>query len=145
MNLGRRWYLVAWDRRRGDWRTFRVDRLSQLSPTGVRFTPRKLPAKDAAAYVAQSITGAPNRYEALLTVHAAADEIRARVPAHSGTIEPIDARTCAYRTGDDDLRWLALRIAMLDVDFELHEPPELVEQVRALGSRLRAGASLSER
>src|SRR5947209_10790946 len=54
VNHGRRWYLVAWDRRREDWRTFRIDRLARPVPAGVRFTPRKLPAKDAAAYVEQS-------------------------------------------------------------------------------------------
>ena len=95
-----------------------------------------LPAKDAAAYVEQSITGAPNRFEAVVTLHAAAEEITSRVPAYWGAIEPIDAHTCRYRTGDDDLRWLALRIAMLGVDFEVHEPPELVEHLRALSSRL---------
>jgi predicted DNA-binding transcriptional regulator YafY len=136
VNLGRRWYLVAWDRRREDWRTFRVDRLSRPAPSGVRFTPRRLPARDAAAYVEQSITGAPNRYEAKVTLHAAADQIASRVPAHWGTIEEIDARSCAYRTGDDDLGWLALRIAMLGVDFEVHEPPELAEHLRALADRL---------
>ena len=51
VNLGRRWYLVAWDRGRRDWRTFRVDRLSGPASTGVRFTPRDLPATDAASYV----------------------------------------------------------------------------------------------
>jgi predicted DNA-binding transcriptional regulator YafY len=140
VNLGRRWYLVAWDRRRDDWRTFRIDRLAKPSSTGMRFSPRKLPAKDAAAYVQQSITAAPNRFEALVTLHAAAKEITSRVPAHWGAIEPIDAHTCEYRTGDDDLGWLAMRIAMLGVDFEVHEPPELVEHVRALGSRLRRAA-----
>ena len=59
--------------------------------TGVRFAPRTLPAKDAAAYVEQSITGAPNRFEARVTLHAPADEIAGRVPPHWGTIEPIDA------------------------------------------------------
>src|SRR5439155_18604024 len=54
VNLGRRWYLVAWDRRREDWRTFRVDRLAKPATTGVSFAPRRLPAKDAAAYVARS-------------------------------------------------------------------------------------------
>ena len=145
VNLGRRWYLVAWDRRREDWRNFRVDRLSQPSATGVRFVPRKLPAKDAGAYVAQSITGAPNRYDALVTLHAPADDIRRRVSPHGGTIEPIDARTCTYRTGDDDLRWLALRIAMLDVDFDVHEPPELAEHLEALASRLRLATRGRER
>jgi predicted DNA-binding transcriptional regulator YafY len=140
VNHGRRWYLVAWDRHRYDWRTFRIDRLAKPAPTGVRFTPRKLPAKDAAAYVEQSITRAPNRFEALVTLQAAANEITSRVPAHWGAIEPIDAHTCKYRTGDDDLRWLAWRIAMLDVDFEVHEPPELIEHLRALASRLMRAA-----
>ena len=140
VNLGRRWYLVAWDRRREDWRTFRIDRLTRPASSGVRFTPRRLPARDAAAYVEQSIAGRPNRFEAEVTLHAGADEITSRVPAYWGTIEPIDAHTCEYRTGDDDLRWLALRIAMLDVDFEVHEPPELIEHLGALAQRLRRAA-----
>jgi predicted DNA-binding transcriptional regulator YafY len=140
VNHGRRWYLVAWDRHREDWRTFRLDRLAKPAPTGVRFVPRKLPAKDAATFVERSITSAPNRFEAVVTLRAAAEEIRSRVPAYWGTIEPISAHTCKYRTGDDDLRWLALRIAMLGVDFEVHEPPELIEHLRALASRLRRAA-----
>jgi predicted DNA-binding transcriptional regulator YafY len=140
VNHGSRWYLVAWDRRRDDWRTFRIDRLARPASTGVRFTPRTLPAKDAAAYVKQSITAAPNRFEARVTLHAAAEEITNRVPVYWGAIEPIDAHTSEYRTGDDDLRWLALRIAMLDVDFDVHEPPELVEHLRSLASRLRSAA-----
>jgi predicted DNA-binding transcriptional regulator YafY len=131
-----RWYLLAWDRGRDNWRSFRVDRLSRPASTGVRFTARGLPAKDPAAYVQASIAGAPNRYEARLTVRAPADEVASRVPAYWGTVRPIDAHTCEYRTGDDDLAWLALRIAMLGVDFEVHEPPELVEHLRALAARL---------
>jgi predicted DNA-binding transcriptional regulator YafY len=106
----------------------------------VRFAQRELPARDAAAFVEQRLTGSPNRYEARVTLHAAADEIAARVPWHWGTIEPIDAGTCEYRTGDEDLGWLALRITMLGVDFDVHEPPELADHLRALGRRLtRAG------
>src|SRR4051794_34386049 len=127
VNLGRRWYLVAWDRGRDDWRTFRVDRLGRAASSGVRFTPRPLPERDAVAYVQQSITGAPHRYEALVTLHASADELSGRAPKHWGTIEAIDEHSCEYRTGDDHLGWLALRITMLDVDFTIHEPPELAE------------------
>ena len=136
VNLGRRWYLVAWDRRRQDWRSFRVDRLDRPAATGVRFAPRKLPTKDAAAYVEQGITAAPTRFEARITLHVGADEIAGRIPPYWGSIEPIDERRCQYRTGDDDLGWLAVRIAMLGVDFDVHEPPELVEHLRALGGRL---------
>jgi predicted DNA-binding transcriptional regulator YafY len=141
VNLGRRWYLVAWDRRREDWRTFRVDRLDRPASTGVRFKPRELPARDAAAYVEQSLTAAPNRFEARVTLHASASEIASRVPGWWGEIEPIDAGTCEYRTGDDDLGWLAVRIAMLGVDFEVQEPPELAEHLRMLAKRLERAAA----
>src|SRR3954447_15000260 len=136
VNYGRRWYLVAWDRRREDWRTFRLDRLTRPASTGVRFTPRELPAKDAAAYIEQRITGAPTRFDARVVLHVAADQIKPRVPAHWGTVTPIDGERCEFRAGDDDLGWLALRIAMLGVDFEVSEPPELLEHLRALGARL---------
>jgi predicted DNA-binding transcriptional regulator YafY len=145
VNLGRRWYLVAWDRKREGWRTFRIDRLERPASNGVRFAPRRLPARDAAAYVEQSITGAPNRYEARVTLHAPADEIADRVPSYWGTVEEIDARSCEYRTGDDDLGWLAVRIAMLGVDFEVHEPPELSDHLKALAGRLRRATARGNR
>jgi predicted DNA-binding transcriptional regulator YafY len=146
VHLGWRWYLLAWDPRREGWRTFRVDRLMRPASTGVRFPARRLPAKDAAAFVRDSIRGAPSRFEARVTLRAAQEEIERRVPAYWGTIEPIDAHTCEYRAGDDDLGWLALRVAMLGVDFEVHEPPELVEHLRALAERLeRATPSVAPR
>ena len=54
-------------------------------------------------------------------------------------MEPRDDATCEYRTGDDDLGWLALRVLMLGVDFEVHEPPELVERLRSLSARIDRG------
>ncbi len=146
VNHGRRWYLVAWDRRREDWRTFRLDRLSKPASNGARFTRHELPAKTPAAFVEQSIARAPHRFEARVTLHAAAEEIRRRVPVYwSSTIEPIDAHTCEYRTSDDDLSWLALRIAMLGVDFELHEPPELLEHLLMLAHRLASASGHRDR
>src|SRR3954470_24194752 len=79
VNRGRRWYLVAWDRGREDWRTFRVDRLTRPAPAGRRLAPRTLPAADAAAYVEQSIAGAFRRFEARVTVHAPAAEVARRL------------------------------------------------------------------
>ena len=137
VNIGRRWYLAAWDRDRDDWRTFRVDRLARPASTGVRFDARDLPAKDAAAYVTESISATPTRYDARVTVNAPADAVRKRIPSYWGTIEPIDEGRCEYRTGDDDLDWLALRIAMVDFEFEVHEPPELVSHLRALSRRVQ--------
>jgi predicted DNA-binding transcriptional regulator YafY len=145
VNLGRRWYLVAWDRGREDWRTFRVDRLDRPASTGVGFDPRKLPSKDAAAYVERSITAAPSRFEARVTLRVPADEVASKVPSYWGTIEPIDEHTCEYRTGDEHLDWLAVRIAMLSVDFEVREPPELVAELRTLADRLERAVARQSR
>ena len=141
VSLGHRWYLVAWDAERDDWRTFRLDRLERPAAMGTRFAARELPGGDAAAFVARGLRSAPQRHAARVTLHAPAEELRARFPGMWGTLEPLTARTCEYRGGDDSLDWLALRIAGLGVDFEVHEPPELAERCRELGERLtRAGA-----
>lgn len=137
VNLGRRWYLLAWDRQRQDWRTFRIDRLERPAPTGARFEPRELPAKDASTYVEQSIAEKPSRYEARVLVHASAAEMAHRLPSYWGEFKPLDAERCEYLARDDDLGWLAARVAMLGVDFEVREPPELVEHLHALADRLR--------
>jgi len=62
--------------------------------------------------------------------------VRGRIPVTWGSVEPIDSERCEYRTGDDDLDWLALRVAMLDADFDVHEPPELLDRLRALAGRV---------
>ena len=140
VNLGRRWYLVAWDRRRDAWRTFRVDRIDRPAATGVRFKARRLPTEDAVAYVEQSIAGAFSRFEARVTVHASADALVRRLPWIGGALTPIDAEHCEYRTSDDDLEWLAIRIAMLGAEVEVEEPPELRGHLRAMAERLGRAA-----
>ena len=142
VNVGRRWYLVAWDCGRKDWRTFRVDRLTRPHASG-RFQPRELPAKDAATFVSRSLRARPNRYEARLTLHASAEEMskRVRYGAHPpGPFEPLGEDRCEYRTGDDNLDWLAARLSMFGVEFEVHEPPELIEHLQALAARLARAA-----
>jgi predicted DNA-binding transcriptional regulator YafY len=143
VNLGRRWYLVAWDCDRVDWRTFRVDRLTGLSSAGERFEPRKLPIADAASFVAANLSGAPSRYQARVTLHAPVEEVAERSLFTGSTVEAIDERTCELRTSDDSLDWLAVRVGMVGVDFEVHEPPELVERVRELAARFERATGAS--
>ena len=107
----------------------------------MRFRGRALPASDAAAYVEQGLAGRGARYEARVTVHAPAERIAARLPWVAGAVEPIAADRCEYRTADDDLEWLALKIAMLGAEVEVHEPPELAEHLDALARRLRRAAA----
>jgi predicted DNA-binding transcriptional regulator YafY len=76
----------------------------------------------------------------LVTVHAPADEIAKRLPWGAGALEPIDPHHYEYRTSDDNLEWLALRVAMLGADVDVHEPPELIAQLNVLARRLQRAA-----
>ena len=140
VNLGRRWYLVAWDCDREDWRTFRLDRLQRPRPAGARFTPRALPGGDPAAYVAANLSSGQSRYSARVVLHAPADEVERR-PHLWGTVVPLDDARCEYRTSDDDLDWLAMRIGMLGMEFEVLEPDELAERRGALAGRFARAAA----
>ncbi|MFI0356346.1 helix-turn-helix transcriptional regulator [Actinomadura sp. 9N407] len=136
VSAGRRWYLVAWDTDRGDWRTFRVDRLADPLATGVRSAPRELPAEDAAAFVKRSLAASRPAARAVLTVHAPASVLADRFRVTEAEVEPVDERTCTLRTSADSLEWTALRIAFLELEFTVREPPELAARLRDLGTRL---------
>ena len=140
VNWGRRWYLLAWDLGRADWRTFRVDRLQPRVPTGPRFTPRDLPEEDVAAYVSQRVSSAAWRHRARVTVHASAEVIADRISPAVGTVEPIDDHTCVLHTGADTIETLAVYLGMLNADFHVADPPELVAHLRTLATRYAAAA-----
>jgi predicted DNA-binding transcriptional regulator YafY len=137
---GHRWYLVAWDVRRDDWRTFRVDRTAKPRLAGERTKPRVLPMADAAAYVAQSLSARETTIQASVLIHLPFAETRARVPERVGALEAVSARRTRLRVEVDSLEWLAMRVAMLDADFTVESPAELHDVVRRLADRLsRAG------
>jgi predicted DNA-binding transcriptional regulator YafY len=140
VTVGQRWYLVAWDVRRDDWRTFRVDRTSRPRLAGVRAKPRQLPAADAATYVANSLGASEARIEASVVLRVPIDVARGMVPARVGTLEVVSKRACRLRVETDSLEWLAMRTALLDIDFTVESPPELHEIVRRFGERM-VGAS----
>jgi predicted DNA-binding transcriptional regulator YafY len=139
-NWGRRWYLVAYDLERADWRTFRVDRLVPRLPAGPRFTPRELPEPDLAAYVARRVSAAAWRYRASVTVHAPAAEVVERINPAVGVVSPLTEQTCTLETGADSIDTLAVHLGLLGHDFDVTGPPELVEHLRELARRYERAA-----
>jgi predicted DNA-binding transcriptional regulator YafY len=135
VHTGHRWYLVAWDSSRGDWRTFRVDRIAPPLSLDRRFEPREPPAKDIAAYVARRVSAARDRYQADVILYAPLAQVIERVPHAAGTLEAIDDHSCRLRTGSDRLGGLAIYVADIGVDFEVLEPPELAQHLQALAER----------
>lgn len=142
VQAGYRWYLVARDLDRGDWRTFRVDRIDEPRLTGVRFVPRDPP--DAAAFVARAVTTAPYRYQARVVVHAPPEVVAEQVPPSVAVLEPTAAGDCLLTSGADALDMLAFRIAAMDLDFTVLEPPELIQRVQTLAARLASAAARLE-
>jgi predicted DNA-binding transcriptional regulator YafY len=136
VHTGRRWYLVAWDCTREDWRTFRCDRIEASPSSDRRFEPREPPAQDIAAYVARSISATRDRYQARVLLRAPLRELTGRVPAWVGTLEAVDERSCLLHAGSDWLGGLAVYVADIGVDFEVIDSPALSERIRALGERL---------
>lgn len=134
VHTGRRWYLVAYDTDRADWRTFRVDRIERATGDR-RFVPRPPPAEDIAAYVARAVSSSRDRYQARVVLKAPLEQVRGRVPHDVGTLEPVDEGSCLLHTGSDWLGGLAVYVAEIGVDFEVLEPPEFVERVKLLAGR----------
>ncbi|MFI7131394.1 helix-turn-helix transcriptional regulator [Nonomuraea sp. NPDC050153] len=139
VHTGRRWYLVAWDLDRGDWRTFRVDRIRPRTPPGARFTPRPLPeGGDVAGHVARGGAAATWRYRARVVVRAPAERVRRKLPVPA-EILPLGEDRCVFEPGSDNPLMLASYLAMLGEDFTVEGSPELVAELRAVAERfLRA-------
>ncbi|MGX1545538.1 helix-turn-helix transcriptional regulator [Streptomyces adustus] len=141
VSTGRRWYLVAYDLDRADWRTFRVDRVSEPVATGARFAARELPTGSAAEYLRRSIRRRQETYAFEAVFTAPAEVVADRLPAWFADPEPTEGGGCRVRgESGDPLEWLAMRLAVLGYEFEVREPAELADFVRELGARLiRAG------
>ncbi|MFJ1701893.1 helix-turn-helix transcriptional regulator [Kitasatospora sp. NPDC088346] len=144
VHTGVRWYLVAWDTARADWRNFRVDRMSLRPPAGPRFAPRRPPEVDIRDYLSWEVALGQYRYQARFTVRAPAHVVAQQVKPTAGLVEPLDEHSCTLRAGSHSLSGLAVYVSVLGFDFTVHEPPELVEHVRLMSDRLRAAASSPE-
>ncbi|MGW5364616.1 helix-turn-helix transcriptional regulator [Actinopolymorpha pittospori] len=134
------WYLLAYDPDRGDWRIFRVDRIEEIRPTHRHFTPRELPAPDAATYLTRSFSTAPYRYTAWVSVQLSAKALRAGLfAAVPGSIEERGPDGCAVRLSADSAELVVqyvAAIAALGAEFTLDAPEVINERLRELGRRL---------
>ncbi|MCX2731456.1 WYL domain-containing protein [Saccharopolyspora sp. NFXS83] len=140
---GGRWYLVAWDLDRDDWRTFRVDRIAPRTPTGPRFTPRALPGGDVADFVTEKFMGSagwPCRGEVILDLPAAAVSRF----AHDGVVEELGPERCRLVLGSWSWVGLAATIGRYDADVEVVGPPELAEAFARLARRFEVAGRAAE-
>lgn len=132
----RRWYLVAWDLDRADWRTFRVDRVTPRPPHGPRFTPRTPPAGDLAAYVSKGVSTRAYASHAVVRLLVPLQEATERISPSAGTLEADGPDACLLRTGAPNLDVMVIHVMMTGFEFEVLEPVELTETIRTSRDRL---------
>jgi len=143
---GGRWYLVAWDLDREDWRTFRADRITPRTPTGPRFTPRELPGGDVAAFVAARFRGSdhagswPCRGEVILGLPASA----VSPYVQDGVVEELGPDRCRLTLGSWSWAGLAAGIGRFDADIEVVGPAELKDAFAQLARRYAAAAAAAD-
>ncbi len=132
--IQRRWYLVAYDVGRGDFRTFRMDRLSDPQPRRTFFRPRELPADDAVEFVRAGLRRARQNLVVEALVQAGADRVRKNIGPWAEVTE-IDAGSCRLHLEVDSLGWPALVLGSLGAEFTILEPEDDVgtaDDLRAL-------------
>ncbi|MGL4744399.1 MAG: helix-turn-helix transcriptional regulator [Dermatophilaceae bacterium] len=140
VSLGRRWYLVAWDRDRQDWRSFRVDRVSAPTLTGQRFRPRALPDDDAVAFVRAGFRRIPQRFSVRVRVEAPADRVRSTVWTYGEVVARGDD-ACLLEMNVDSLEWPVMVLAQVGAPFEVETPDELRKACAAVATHFTAAAA----
>jgi predicted DNA-binding transcriptional regulator YafY len=137
-----RWYLLAWDLERDDWRLFSADRISPRTPTGPRFTPRQVPGDDVHAFVSARFKGSdvdawPCRGTVILGLPA-----RDVLPfAGDGTVRELGPQRCSLEAGSWSWGALAASFGRFETAMEVVGPPELAAAFEALADRYAAAAA----
>lgn len=137
VSVDSRLYLIAWDLRRADWRTFRVDRIEDPRRSGRRFAPRALPDPDPVEYVRTQIRSLPARYPIRATVNAPAERVKREV-AEYGSVEPLGDASCEVYIPAESLDWATFCLAATGAPFVVHGPPEAIAHMRGWAERLLA-------
>lgn len=141
---GHRWYLLAWDLDRDDWRSFRADRIVPRAPTARRFVPRDPPEGGAAAHVLRGLGSASWPVRARVRFAVSQAELMGRLEPPAGLVTPIDEHSCLVETGSNTLHDIAVYLGRLDLPFTVVEPPELREVVAGLAARFTAASAGDE-
>lgn len=142
VSLGRRWYVVAYDPSRHDWRSFRLDRLANPVSTSTRFTPRSLPGGDAARFVRQGIEQLPAPYAVEALVDASAETVRTRIGSWA-SVEEAGNGQCLLRMTSDSLDWPMMALGVVASPFQVLSPPELLDRMGEWAGRFGDAVSRS--
>lgn len=136
----RRWYLVAFDVERDAWRTFRADRIRTPRPTGAA-AQHTMSDSEISEHLELSERAMESTYRADITLHVPLDVAFERLRDHLGDGELVaEDGSTRWRSVEDTVPWLAMRLLLLDCPFLVHGPPALRSHLDVIHERI-GGAS----
>ncbi|MFD6445059.1 helix-turn-helix transcriptional regulator [Promicromonospora sp. NPDC060204] len=143
----RRWYLVGWDPEPGEWRTYRVDRMTPRVPNGPRFTPRQVPGGDVGAFLAARFKGVEGAQAGDTDDWPCTGEVVLALPvgrvapfAGDGLVEALGPDRTRLRTGSWSWAALAAGLARFDAEVEVVGPQALRDAFAELAGRAARAA-----
>lgn len=142
--LDRRWYLIAWDLDREDWRTFRLDRIDDPRSTNRRFVPRPLPAPDPTTYLRQTIASLRSVHKVEFIVDTPIEAVQ-RHMGPWGSATALSANTTRIEMNIPNLGWAVMMLAVLNAEIHHVEPAELRTLLHQLARRFRSATDVSSR
>lgn len=125
VTVGRRWYLLAFDLERADWRSFRLDRLGEPRGTKSLFRRREIPGGDAAAYVRSGLSGRAAGHRLVTVVSAPADRVE-KVIGRWTTVEDLGDERCRIVAEAPNLEWLLFGVGAVGAPFVVESASEEV-------------------
>ena len=100
----RHWYLLCWDLDRDDWRTFRVDRLSEVEHARVLFEPRPLTAEQVEEFILVARSWVRQAVEADVVMELPLERMRAAFGEWSQGARAEDGDRTRWPVGGRDFR-----------------------------------------
>lgn len=137
LTVGTRWYLVAHDTDRDDWRTFRIDRISDPVPARNTFPPRQAPADDLREYVRAGMRGADDAHRVVVEVSTGGDGVR-RLFGRWVEVEDLDQHRCRITMDADSFVWPTHIVTALDAPFSVVGPPEFARHLASVAGRIES-------
>lgn len=144
VHTGSRWYLLAWDCGREDWRTLRLDRVLSVQPLRETFVPRQVPDAEVRSRTSRSISVDPYRYRVRLRVHAPVEDVRAHFGPTVAHLQDADGGATLLESGSGSLEEIALYVGTSGLEFEVLDGPDadaLRATLTSLAERLGRAAA----
>ena len=134
----RHWYLLCWDLDKDDWRTFRVDRLSEVEHLRIRFRPKPLTPEQIEEFIVVARSWVRHPVEADVVMELPLEEMRNHFGQWSQGASAEDATHTRWPVGGGDWRETMYGMAWIPrgVEFttDLAEPQR--GDLRELAERL---------